>query len=108
MFISHSSKDRGTATRLCESFEKQGITCWIAPRDVKAGDPYGGQIVRAIEESTALVVVLSQHANASRHVESEVARAFERGKRIYPVRIEEVLPSEGLELFVTSAHWIEA
>jgi len=108
VFISHSSKDRTVAVQLCELLEKRNIKCWIAPRDVTAGEPYGGQIVRAIEDSSTLVVVISEHANLSRHVESEVARGFEKGKRIYPVRLADIPPSEGLELFVTSAHWIEA
>jgi len=108
VFVSHSSKDRPTALRFCELLEKQGIRCWIAPRDVTPGDAYGAQIVRGIEEAAALVLVLSRDSNTSRHVESEVARAFEKGKRIYPVRIDEIMPSEGLELFVTSAHWVEA
>jgi len=107
-FISHSSKDRPLANRLCSLLEKDGVSCWIAPRDVIPGAAYGAQIVRAIEKADAVVVVLSKDSNKSRHVESEVARGFEKGKAIYPVRVEDVWPSEGLELFVTSAHWVEA
>lgn len=107
VFVSHSSEDREAAYRLCELLEAQGIRCWIAPRDVIPGEPYGGQIIRALEDVDALVFLLSGHANASRHVESEVARAFERGMTIFPVRLEKILPSAELELFVTSAHWIE-
>jgi len=107
-FISHSSKDREAADELCGQLESRGAVCWIAPRDVTPGEPYGAQIVAGLERSSALVFLLSSSSNASRHVESEVARAFEKGKDIFPVRLEEIKPSPELELFVTSPHWIDA
>lgn len=108
VFISHSSRDREKANLLCERLETQGVSCWIAPRNVSPGEPYGAQIVRALEDSDATVFVLSENSNTSRHVESEVARAFEKGKAIFPVRLAEIWPSKELELFITSPHWIEA
>jgi len=108
VFISHSSDDRTDAVRLCELLEGRGIRCWIAPRDVTPGDTYGSQIVRALTEVEALIFLLSKSSTESRHVSSEVARAFEKGKDIYPVRLAEVWPSDEFELFVTSAHWVEA
>jgi hypothetical protein len=41
VFISHSSKDKLTADAICHSLEQNGIRCWIAPRDVRAGANYG-------------------------------------------------------------------
>lgn len=107
-FVSHSSKDHAQAAGLCELLESHGIGSWIAPRDVQPGEPYGAQIVHAIEECSSCILILSANSNASRHVESEIARAFEKGKAIFPVRLEEVQPSAELELFIASPHWIEA
>jgi hypothetical protein len=108
VFISHSSKDREAANRLCELLEERGIGCWIAPRDVVPGENYGSQIVHGLQDSDDLVILLSADSLESRHVSSEVARAFEKGKNIYPLRLaENVWPTEELELFVTSSHWVE-
>ena len=108
VFISHSSKDRELAYHLCVLLEERGLKCWIAPRDVSPGENYGSQIVHGLQDSDDLAVLLSPDSLESRHVASEVARAFEKGKNIYPLRLkEDVWPTEELELFVTSAHWVE-
>jgi hypothetical protein len=42
LFISYSSEDKAIAEALCAALESEGISCWIAPRNVKAGRPYSG------------------------------------------------------------------
>ena len=54
------------------------------------------------------VLVLSENANESIFVKREVERAVSKGKPIFPIRVREVLPSRSLELFISSAHWIDA
>jgi hypothetical protein len=108
VFISHSSADHDAAQRICDLLEERGVPCWIAPRDIRPGQDYGEEIINALEETGALLLVLTDHANASRHVATEVSRAFSKGKTILPVRMANVMPSKGLELFVSSAHWVEA
>jgi hypothetical protein len=107
-FISHASADRDLAYRICELLEDRGITCWIAPRDISAGFRYGEEIIRGIESSTALVLLLSEHANNSKPVCDEVERAWSRGKLVVPIRVRDIQPSPGLELYVSSAQWVDA
>lgn len=38
----------------------------------------------------------------------EVERAVSRGMPILPFRIEEVKPSESMEYFIASRHWLDA
>ena len=54
------------------------------------------------------MLVLSEHANSSTFVKREVERAVSKGKPVFPVRVREVVPSKSLELFVSSAEWIDA
>lgn len=75
----------------------------MAPRDVLPGRDYGEQIIEAIEAAAVTLLVLSEHANASRHVRNEIERAVAKAKAVLPVRIREVLPSKALELFVSSS-----
>jgi TIR domain len=36
-FISYASQDAAVANSIVENLEQQGISCWVAPRDVKPG-----------------------------------------------------------------------
>ena len=107
-FISHASRDRLVAEAICMQLESSGFRCWMAPRDIRPGEDYPEAIIRGIENSRCLILVLSKEANASSFVFKEVERASSKGKLIFPFRIEDVLPSRSLELFVSTAHWIEA
>ena len=107
-FISHASNDREQASNICNSLEAKGFRCWIAPRDVRPGQDYASEIIRGIEASKSFVLVLSDHANKSSFVQAEVERAYSKGKPIFPIRIEDILPSRSLELFISTTHWIDA
>jgi TIR domain len=107
-FISYASADKEKAFEICESLESGGSRCWIAPRDVRAGREYANEIVLGIEHSRCFVLVLSEAANQSEFVRREVERAVSKRKPVFPIRIEEVLPSPALELFVSATHWIDA
>lgn len=108
VFISYSSKDKATADAVCARLETRGIRCWIAPRDVAPGANYGAAIIDAIHGSRALVLVLSAHANASRHIPNEIERAVSHGVPVLPFRIEDVLPAKALDLFIGAVHWLDA
>ena len=81
VFISYSGKDKATADRVYQFLEKQGIACWIAPRDVPPGETYGAAIIRAIEDSLATVILFSEHSNTSEHVKNEIERTVHKRPR---------------------------
>ena len=107
-FISYSSLDKPTADAACAMLESLGIRCWIAPRDVMPGREYGAAIVDAIHQSRVLVLVFSSHANQSPQVGREVERAVNRGIPIVPLRIENISPTQSLEYFIGTVHWLDA
>jgi hypothetical protein len=108
VFISYSSKDKPVADAVCATLEGQRIRCWVAPRDVLPGLPYGEAIVDAIEASRVLVLVFSANANTSPQVMREVERAVSKGIPVIPLRIEAIRPSKSLELFISAPHWLDA
>jgi hypothetical protein len=108
IFISHSSTDAVIAAQICSQLEGKGVTCWIAPRDVSLGNEYGKSIIDAIENAEGFVLVLSSHSNKSRAVLAELEKAFSAGLPLFPVRIQDVVPSKQIELFVRSAQWLDA
>ena len=57
VFLSYASPDAEVANQVCQYLESHGGSCWMAPRDVKPGAAYADAIVRAINDSKALVLV---------------------------------------------------
>ncbi len=107
-FISHSSKDDEKADMICQSLEAKGLKCWIDHRNVRPGREWGDEIIFGIENSRCLILLLSAEANQSTYVRREVERAVSKKKPVFPVRMEDIMPSPSLELFVSSTHWLDA
>jgi hypothetical protein len=108
VFVSYAQPDREAAFRIAEQLEAQGVSCWIAPRDVPPGAEYGQAIIDAIEGAKALVLTFSEAANESQFVRREVERAVSKTKPIFPVRVREAQPSGALEFFISGAQWVDA
>ena len=108
VFISHSSKDKAVGEEICRFLEGNGISCWIAPRDVTPGKNYGAAIVDAIDECHIFVLILTGESNKSGQVVREVERAANNNSVIIPLRVEDVQPSRDLEFYVSSSHWLDA
>src|SRR5258706_5336726 len=108
VFISYASHDAATASSVVEALERQGIRCWIAPRDVTPGSQYADEIVGAINDAKVLVLVLSQHAVASSHVGREIERAASKRRRIVALRADAAPLTRALEYFLSESQWIDA
>lgn len=108
VFISYCHEDRDVAHLVCEGLEKEGIGCWMAPRNVRPGENWGRSIIKALGSSKVMVLIFSEHTNESRHVNNEIERAVSHRVPIIPFRIDPVQPSEDLELFISSCHWLDA
>lgn len=105
IFISYSSKDETVANSLCSQFEKEGLSCWIAPRNIEVGQEYGAEIIKGIEESKVFFLCLSGASNESQHVLREVERAVNRKMPIVVYQQEEVILSKSMEYFLASTQW---
>jgi adenylate cyclase len=107
-FVSYASQDIAVADAIVATLERNGLTCWIAPRDVKPGALYADAIVRAIAAAKAFVLVLSESAIASSHVGKEVERASSKRRPIITVRTDAAPLTPALEYFLSESQWIEA
>src|SRR5580704_8817154 len=108
VFISHSSKDRPTADAICAHLESAGINCWIAPRNIEPGANWTKGIMQGLEACRVLILVFSEHANDSDHVQREVAKAFSSGLAVIPFRIKDVLLNQSLSYFLDTVQWLDA
>lgn len=108
VFISYSSNDAETAREVFNYLSNRRIPCWMAPQSLRAGEDYPSQIVDAIRNCSAFVLLASHNTNNSAHVSNEVASAFDAGKPLIAVRIENVEFSDEYIYFLKRKHWIDA
>jgi hypothetical protein len=108
VFICHSAKDKLVADAACAALEAHRIPCWIAPRDILAGEEYGAALIDALDECQIVLLIFSLNANNSPQVRREIERAVSKEKILVPYRIEDVLPSRAMEFALMNTHWLDA
>src|SRR5438270_7142339 len=96
-FISYQRQDSDSADRVCRMLEAQGISCWIAPRDVPPGQQWPAAIAHGIHRSRNLVLVLSSNSRNSKQIAREVEIADRKGLTILTFRLEDTEPPPSLE-----------
>ncbi len=103
VFISKSTKDDELALSICDILEQNGIDCWISNRDLKTapGSLYAIDIVNAILESKAVLLILSHNSNKSRHVINEVSTACDNGKKVFALQIDDVVPAKEFDYYLS-------
>jgi hypothetical protein len=79
VFISHVTADREKASAIAEQLEQCGFRCWIAPRDIVAGESFGERIQAAIRESQVVVFLCSTNAAQFSSIIRESQIAFASG-----------------------------
>ena len=108
IFISYSTLDKSIADAVCHSLEENGITCWIAPRDVIPGESYARQIMHSIKDCKVVVLIFSENSNRSEHVENEIDKGFNSGKPIIPFMIDKTEMNDELGYYLGRKHWLIA
>ncbi len=108
VFISHSSGDHKTVTKIVDDLESNGINCWLSSRDIKPGASWATSIMEGIESSAVMLLILSDSSNKSQQVVREVEEAVGRNIPIVPVIMGKFNISKGLKYFINSHQWIDA
>ena len=108
VFISYSTKDSDSANLVHSYLEGNGVSCWIASRNIEGGESFAVQIVNAIEECAVFVMIASDNSNDSNHVSNEMSLAFSSKKKIIPFRICNFSLSKSNTYFLQQAQWINA
>ena len=106
VFISFEHHDSAVADDLCAYLENNGHACWIAPRDIVAGENYAGEIIRGVKGSCAFIVVCSNFTKDSGHVLNEVSIAFDQKIQIIPYCIEDTDLGDNMDYYLAAIHRI--
>lgn len=108
VFLSYSTRDRERAFTTCRILEEEGISCWIAPRDIAPGREWAEAIVTGIKQTQVTVVLLSAGSNLSRYVLRELELSVNDGHPLIPVRLEECRLNDSIQFFLTTHQWFDA
>jgi hypothetical protein len=108
VFISHCAGDRAIAEAACEAIERAGHLCWIAPRDLGAGEASSEAGFAGISRSKIFLLILSAESAGSKQVLREAERARRAGLAIIPLRIEAVEPGDELHYHIADAVPLDA
>jgi predicted nucleotide-binding protein len=68
VFISYAHNDMPLAKRVTNALEQSGLDVWDAEREILPGDNWAKKIAKALEESDAMVVLLTPDALSSKTV----------------------------------------
>lgn len=107
VFLSFSSEDKAFADRTHERLKEAGFDVWYSNRSIEAGSNYAKDIVSAIQSSQCLVLLYSKASEESIHVQKELDLALRYKKPIFPLRIENILPQEGMEYWLSGCQYVD-
>ena len=107
-FLSYASADAEIAKQVCARLEASELRVWMAPRDVPAGAHYADALVRAINASRSLLLILSVNSVDSAHVSKEVERASSKRKPIVAIRLDAAPLTPAFEYFLSESQWVDA
>ena len=85
VFISHVEEDADVALEIALKLEKAGYSTWFYELDSKPGPSYLLQTGTAIEQSQAVILVITPNSLGSQQVTREVVRAHESSKYVIPL-----------------------
>jgi hypothetical protein len=103
VFISYSSIDTAPAETVRNILESNGISCWMAPRDIAGGSNYTREIPIAIRNCKIFLLILSENAQNSPWVLKELDSAVNGAKVILPFMLEECILNDEFNFLLSGA-----
>ena len=103
VFISYSTVDLASAETVRNVLESNGLSCWMAPRDIPGGSNYTREIPIAIRNCKVFVLILSKNAQGSQWVLKELDSAVNCGKVILPFMLEDCILNDEFNFLLTGA-----
>lgn len=85
VFISYSRRDKVFARRLYDALTTAGYQNWVDWESIPAASNWASRIFAGIEEADAFLFIVSGESLRSKACHEELAYAFEKEKRIFPI-----------------------
>ena len=112
VFLSHSHTDAWLAARIARALTESGLEVRDPQQDILPGDNWASEVAHALEESDAMVVLLTPKAARSPYVKHEMVYALgakNYSNRLIPVVVgdRERLPAGEIPWIVRRMRWFE-
>jgi len=107
VFISYSRQDTKIVDHVVARLKSDGFEVWLDRENIKGGDLWRKQIVKAIHTSDAFLLMLSPNSTASDNVRKEVDLAESAKRRLFPFVLASVDLPEELLYQLSGVQWIE-
>jgi hypothetical protein len=104
VFISHSDSDQELARKIGTRLKDSGLEVWDKSGEILPGDNWAAKVAQALEESDAMVVLLTPDALRSDWVRREIEYAL--GEERYSNRLIPVLVGSSEDLDKAGLPWI--
>lgn len=104
VFISYANKDKFLAKKITAALIENGLDVWNAETEIMPGDNWAGKISAALEESDAMVVLITPESMESMAVRKEIEYAL--GEKSYNKRLIPVLVGSEQKISTESIPWI--
>jgi hypothetical protein len=92
VFTSYSRRDTETVDTIVEKMSQAGLSVWIDRSEIKAGNTWRVQIVKAIDTCNAFVLMLSPNSAASDNVRREIDLSHDSERTIFAIMLDPVRP----------------
>ena len=117
VFISYAKKDYIAADgnaipgnfvdKVIEAFQQEGITYWLDREQLSGGETYAARIAQNIRECDVFLFLSTEASNASEWIRREIGTAVNQGKRIIPVRLDNSVYDDAVNLYLSSVQYID-
>ena len=109
VFLSHNSVDKPWAIQLKRSLEGRGLRVWLDRDEIRPGDLFVGALESGIQQSKAVVLVVSPESARSGWVREEYSRAIDlaQGSDSPLQLIPAILRDAELPGFLKSRNWVD-
>lgn len=104
VFLSHAHSDERLAERVSRILEDAGLQVWDATREIMPGDNWAATLGNALQESQAMVVLVTPDAMRSKWVRWEIEYAL--GQTRFRERLVPVFVGDPDDLEKEDVPWI--
>ncbi len=95
IFLSHSTRDREWCEWLKASAEELNIRAYLAEHDVRPGTSLAEKVTREIDDSDAVIVLITDSSVTAPYVQQEIGYAVRAKKVVIPL-VQPGIPVEHL------------
>ncbi len=108
LFISYARSDYPFAHRLVEHLKQYGVSGWLDHADIAAGDAFASTIRSALQESSAMVVLLSPASIHNQWINFELGAGAALGIPIIPIVVDGEEFEDDLPEPLRGVHFLDA